>query len=173
MTSFLWKRSVSANQNILPGNLQMALSSWFNLEAGTNSKVSKRGITELADMVIVNKADGALAALADLSRQPISKCASLFLPPSPGMGTKNQLPVLPRKEHGIDECIGHYSFISGYSAQEYLPTEERKHQESFWLNWSFGITANQLLMNHPVSRESSGKPLALWIPIRFGFQNGL
>ena len=30
------------------------------------------------------------------------------------------------------------------------PTEERKRQETFWLTWSLGITANQLLMNHPV-----------------------
>jgi hypothetical protein len=32
-------------------------------------------------------------------------------------------------------------------------TDERTRQKESWLTWSLGITANQLLMNHPVVKE--------------------
>lgn len=108
----------------------------------------KRGITELADMVIVNKADGALAALADLSRQQYQNALHYFSPLRPGWEPKITT-CSAQEGTGIDNVLENIRLYQGIRLRNTSPTEERKHQESFWLNWSLGITANQLLMNHP------------------------
>lgn len=109
----------------------------------------KRGITELADIVIVNKADGALATLADLSKQQYQNALHYFSPLRPGWEPKITT-CSAQEETGIDNVLEIMRLYQDIRLQHTSLTEERKRQETFWLNWSLGITANQLLMNHPV-----------------------
>lgn len=109
----------------------------------------KRGITELADMVIVNKADGALASLADMSRQQFQNALHYFSPLRPGWEPKITT-CSAQEGTGIDNVLEIIRLYQDIRHNHTSLTEERKRQEAFWLNWSSGITANQLLMNHPV-----------------------
>lgn len=109
----------------------------------------KRGITELADIVIVNKADGALTTLAELSKQQYQNALHYFSPLRPGWEPK--ITTCSAKEGtGIDNVLEIMRLYHDIRLQQTSQTEERKRQEIFWLNWSLGITANQLLMNHPI-----------------------
>ena len=112
----------------------------------------KRGITELADMVIVNKADGPLAALAELSKQQYQNALHYFSPLRQEWEPKITT-CSAQEGTGIDNVLGNIRLYQDIRLRNTSPTEERKRQEIFWLNWSLGITANQLLMNHPVVKE--------------------
>lgn len=109
----------------------------------------KRGITELADIVIVNKADGAFATLAGLSKQQYQNALHYFSPLRPGWEPKITT-CSAQEGTGIDNVLDIIRLYRDIRHQHTSLTEERKRQETFWLNWSLGITANQLLMNHPV-----------------------
>ncbi|HSF89780.1 MAG TPA: methylmalonyl Co-A mutase-associated GTPase MeaB [Saprospiraceae bacterium] len=112
----------------------------------------KRGITELADMVIVNKADGALAPLANLSKQQYQNALHFFSPLRPGWEPKITT-CSAQEGTGIDNVLEFIRLYQDIRLKNTSATEERKRQETFWLNWSLGITAHQLLMNHPVVKE--------------------
>ena len=112
----------------------------------------KRGITELADMVIVNKADGPLAALADLSKQQYQNALHYFSPLRQGWEPKITT-CSAQEGTGIDNVLENIRLYQDIRFRNTSPTEERKRQETFWLSWSLGITANQLLMNHPIVKE--------------------
>lgn len=109
----------------------------------------KRGITELADIVIVNKADGALSSLAELSKQQYQNALHYFNPLRPGWEPKITT-CSAQEGTGIDNVLEIIRLYHDIRHQHTSVREERKHQKSFWLNWSLGITANQLLMNHPI-----------------------
>jgi len=109
----------------------------------------KRGITELADIVIVNKEDGALASLAGLSKQQYQNALHYFSPLR--LGWEPKITTCSAQEGtGIDNVLEIIRLYHDIRLQQASLTEERRRQETFWLNWSLGITANQLLMNHPV-----------------------
>lgn len=112
----------------------------------------KRGITELADMVIVNKADGPLTALANLAKQQYQNALHFFSPLRPGWEPKITT-CSAQEGTGIDNVLEFIRLYQDIRHQHTDLKEERKRQETFWLNWSLGITVHQLLMNHPVVKD--------------------
>lgn len=119
----------------------------------------KRGITELADIVIVNKTDGVLADLARLAKTHYQNAIHYFTSLRNNW-TPNTLTCSSVTGEGIEEvlaCLISYkqTFTSATTLRE-----ERKRQKAFWLNWTLGITANQLLVNHPIIKDRLEKAMS-------------
>ncbi len=112
----------------------------------------KRGITELADIVIVNKADGPLTDLARLAKTQYQNAMHYFSSLRTNW-TPKTLTCSALTGHGIGEVLATLqSYREAFTASTSL-LEERKKQKAFWLNWTLGITANQLMINHPVIKD--------------------
>ncbi|MEO5905339.1 MAG: hypothetical protein ABIQ11_01340, partial [Saprospiraceae bacterium] len=61
--------------------------------------------------------------------------------------------------NGIDEFWENIRLYKALRLEEGEFREERIRQDSFWLSWSLGITANQVLMNHPVVNQKLSEGL--------------
>ncbi len=112
----------------------------------------KRGITELADMVVVNKADGPLTELAQIAKTQFQNALHYFSSLRQNW-TPKTMTCSSITGEGISQvlnCLREYR--KAYTLSNNL-TEERKKQKAYWLNWTLGITANQLLINHPIIKE--------------------
>jgi LAO/AO transport system kinase len=117
--------------------------------AGDELQGIKRGITELADIVIVNKADGAMSELARLAKTQYQNALHFFSPLRTGWEPKI-VTCSALEGQGIDDVLRIIRLYRDIRLQNTSLEEERKKQKTSWLTWSLGITANQLLMNHPV-----------------------
>jgi LAO/AO transport system kinase len=100
--------------------------------AGDELQVLKKGVIELADMIIINKADGANAAKAKMTQAEIEKVLDIF--PVPESGWKTSLLTASALEHkGIREA---WQQILDYTAKVknngYF-TENRKQQNIKWM----------------------------------------
>jgi len=112
----------------------------------------KRGITELADIVIVNKADGAMKALAGVAKNQYQSALHYFNTLRPGWEPK-VIACSALESTGIDEVLDIIRLYQDIRVRNTSIPEERTRQKEYWLTWSLGITANQLLMNHPVVKN--------------------
>lgn len=108
----------------------------------------KRGITELADIIVVNKADTSLKEAAALSKSHFQNAIHYFSPLRDGWEAK-VLTTSATENKGIDEL---WEILRLYQQSRILHdevTEERARQNKFWLSWSLEITAHRLLLDHP------------------------
>ena len=113
----------------------------------------KRGITELADIVIVNKADGAMKELAAVARNQYQSALHYFSSQRPGWEPRI-ITCSALENTGIDEVLDIIRLYQDNRFKQTTIKEERTRQKEYWLTWSLGITANQLLMNHPVVKDN-------------------
>jgi LAO/AO transport system kinase len=115
----------------------------------------KRGITELADMVIVNKADGQMAELAKLTKSHYSNALHYFQSLRSGWEPKI-VSCSAIEGIGIDDVLDMFRLYMELIHETGLLPKERQKQKATWLNWTLGLTAHQLLMTHPlVSQQLS------------------
>ena len=112
----------------------------------------KRGITELADIIIVNKADGPLKEPAAISKSHYQNAINYFYPLRNNWKTK-VLTVSAQEGTGIEDFWEVLRLYRESRLQNNQKTTYRKHQDKFWLSWSLGITAHNLLMDHPVVNQ--------------------
>lgn len=109
----------------------------------------KRGITELADMVVVNKADGAMRDLAKLTKAHYTNALHYFSSLRPGWDPKVVLCSAIQGE-GIDDVMDLFRlYMDTIRESGQLPLL-RKKQKLAWLNWTLGLTAHQMLLQHPL-----------------------
>jgi LAO/AO transport system kinase len=54
---------------------------------------------------------------------------------------------------GIDDILDMIRLYINSCRENNSIVAERKKQKEAWLTWTLGITANQLLLNHPLVRE--------------------
>lgn len=113
----------------------------------------KRGITELADLVIVNKADGAMKELAAIAKNQYQSALHYFFSLRPGWEPRI-IACSALENTGIDEVLDSIRLYQDIRLKHTSVADERIRQKEYWLTWSLGITANQLLMNHPVVRDN-------------------
>lgn len=103
--------------------------------AGDELQGIKRGVVEMADMILVNKADGARAALAEESRLQYLRAVHLFPEKESGL----QVPVLKASalEHsGMEEVFQKMEeFRTAVQASGYL-IDRRREQAGWWLKES-------------------------------------
>ncbi|MGB4848465.1 MAG: methylmalonyl Co-A mutase-associated GTPase MeaB [Saprospiraceae bacterium] len=131
------------------------------LQPGTGDELQgiKRGITELADIVIINKSDGSLRDSASISKSHFLN-AIHYLSPLRNNWEPKVLKCSALDGEGIDEL---WDVLRSYMDTRWNGNQkdiERKRQNQLWLTWSVGITANQLLLNHPVVQKKLSEKLA-------------
>jgi GTPase len=109
----------------------------------------KRGITELADMVIVNKADGSMVDMAKLTKSHYANALHYFQSLrstwEPKIVTCSAI-----EGSGIDDVLDMFRLYKKGNQESGMFPIERKKQKMAWLNWTLGIAAHELLMHHPV-----------------------
>lgn len=120
--------------------------------AGDELQGIKRGITELADIILINKADGDLAKAAALTKSHYQSAAHYFTPQRKGWETK-VLTCSTLEGKGIEEF---WQVLRSYRnlrlhGEEHL--RDRKRQDKFWLSWTLEITARNLLLEHPLVNQ--------------------
>lgn len=108
----------------------------------------KRGITELADIIVVNKADGFQKEASSIAQNQFQNAIHYFS--SLRTGWEPQVVTTSAIDgHGIDEF---WQIIRSYWESRLESGRldiERKQRNKFWLKWALGISAQELLMNHP------------------------
>lgn len=116
----------------------------------------KRGITELADIILVNKADGEMEGLAQIAKGQYQNALHYFSSLREGWEPKIAT-CSALKDTGIDDVWDILRLYQTTRLSKGLLKETRNNQKLFWLTWSLGITANQLLMNHPAVKHQVEK----------------
>lgn len=116
----------------------------------------KRGITELADLILVNKADGEMEGLAQIAKGQYQNALHYFSSLREGWEPKIAT-CSALKDTGIDDVWDILRLYQTTRLSKGLLKETRNNQKLFWLTWSLGITANQLLMNHPAVKHQVEK----------------
>ncbi|MEP6648195.1 MAG: methylmalonyl Co-A mutase-associated GTPase MeaB [Saprospiraceae bacterium] len=112
----------------------------------------KRGITELSDVILINKSDGTMKEQATISKSQYQN-AIHYLTPLRNEWQPRVLTVSAFEGTGIDdfwEILRSYMETTLKTSQREI---QRNKQNQFWLSWSIGLAANQLLTNHPSVRE--------------------
>ena len=112
----------------------------------------KRGITELADIVLVNKADGDMKPLAEVAKGQYQNALHYFSALREGWVPKI-VTCSALKDTGIDDVWDILRLYQSTRQDEGHWEETRNRQKLFWLSWSLGITAHQLLMTHPTVKH--------------------
>ena len=120
----------------------------------------KRGITELADIIVINKEDSHLREAAVISKSHYQNAIHYFTPLRRHWQPKT-LTVSAIEGTGIDEFWEILRLFRNSRIENHQLTPERNRQNDYWLSWSLGITAHELLMNHPVVNQKIKEGLSI------------
>ena len=102
--------------------------------AGDDLQGIKRGIVELADLIVVNKADGDLAAAAERARRDYASALHMLRPAS-ALWTPKVIKCSAATGAGIDDV---WTEITAYRAAPGMEDDiasRRRHQARAWM-WS-------------------------------------
>jgi LAO/AO transport system kinase len=109
----------------------------------------KRGITELADLVVVNKGDGPLTNLAKVAKAQYETALHYFSSTREGWLPKI-LTCSATEGTGIREVWDALLLYNEYLTFKPERAKDRANQKLKWLSWSLSLTAQQLLTQHPL-----------------------
>lgn len=116
--------------------------------AGDELQGMKRGVMEMADILVINKADGANREAAERAKQEYKNALSLF--PHQPSGWKPPVKICSAlEESGIDELwkeIEHY--IELVKGNNYF-TENRKQQSIYWMYEHLQLKLREQFFAHP------------------------
>ena len=112
----------------------------------------KRGITELADIIVINKSDGSLLEASKISKSHYQNAVHYLTPLRENWQPKI-LMVSALEGNGMHEFWDVLRLYMDSMAKTDQFDIERNRQNQFWLSWSLGITAHQLLLNHPTIQQ--------------------
>lgn len=108
----------------------------------------KRGVMEMADLIAINKADGAALSAAKLAKRQCRNGLHLFPPKASGWIATAELCSALEKT-GLTTIwkhilrYQHHTTVNGYWEQH------RQEQAAYWLEESLGRQLKQLFYNHP------------------------
>lgn len=120
--------------------------------AGDELQGIKRGITELADIVVVNKADGPMAELARLAKSYYQNAMHFFPSLRPGW-TQKTVTCSALEKHGIREVMDVLEAFREIRMHSGMAAHERRRQKDAWLQWTLEVTAHTMLFQHPEIRH--------------------
>jgi LAO/AO transport system kinase len=120
--------------------------------AGDELQGIKRGITELADIVVVNKADRDLVQLAKVAKAQYQTALHYFSSTRDGWIPKI-ITCSSIDNTGIDDAWEALRLYIAYLEQQKTKREDRIRQKLKWLDWSIRLTAQELMTRHPVVRQ--------------------
>ncbi len=116
--------------------------------AGDELQGIKRGIVEMADLLVVNKADGERIRLANQARGHYLNAAHLF-PPKPSGWTPRVLACSALDHSGIAEV---WEAVEAFQQQPLgngFLAESRRQQAHFWLEDSLEAGLKSMFYQHP------------------------
>lgn len=119
--------------------------------AGDDLQGIKKGIMEMADGILINKADGALLPKARAAKTYYSQALRLF-------STKSDFPVEIKlvsalEEEGMEECWDMLSRYKGHMQETGSWQEKRSEQALFWMQDSINAYLQDLFHNHAVVKS--------------------
>jgi LAO/AO transport system kinase len=119
--------------------------------AGDDLQGIKRGIVELADLIVINKADGSRRPLARQTQRDFKRALHLF--PASTSNWSVQVLLASAQEHeGIADI---WTQIQTYMTQENSAvTQRRAEQNAFWLDYRFRDLARSKILNLPGLKEA-------------------
>lgn len=112
----------------------------------------KRGITELADIVIVNKTDSSLQQAGEITKGHFQRALHYFSSLREDWQPRI-LTTSATEDRGIEEFWEILRLYLTSRKKDNRLTANRRQQDEYWLSWTLGITAHDLLLNHPVIKE--------------------
>jgi LAO/AO transport system kinase len=120
--------------------------------AGDELQGIKRGITELADIVVVNKADSDLKPLARVAKAQYETALHFFSSTRSGWIPKI-LTCSSLENVGIDDAWETLRLYIAYLDQQQTKKQDRVRQKLNWLTWSIRLTAQELMTRHPSIKQ--------------------
>jgi len=120
--------------------------------AGDELQGIKRGITELADIVVVNKADSDLVQLAKIAKAQYQTALHFFSSTREGWIPKI-LTCSSIENVGIDDAWEALRLYIAYLDQQQTKKQDRVRQKLNWLTWSIRLTAQELMTRHPAIQQ--------------------
>jgi len=120
--------------------------------AGDELQGIKRGITELADIIVVNKADRDLLQLAKVAKAQYETALHFFSSTRDGWIPKI-LTCSSLEGSGIDDVWEALRFYIKYLDLRQTKKEDRIRQKSNWLDWSIRLTAQELMTRHALINQ--------------------
>ncbi len=112
----------------------------------------KRGITELADIIIVNKSDGELQQASTVSLTHYQQAVHYLTSLRPKWTVK-VLSCSALQPERIDELWEVLRLYMNSRLENNQLVLDRKSQYKFWLTWSLGISAHEIVMKHPIVKH--------------------
>lgn len=116
--------------------------------AGDELQGIKRGIVEMADLLVVNKADGERIRLANQARGHYLNAAHLF-PPKPSGWTPRVLACSALDHSGITEVWEAVEAFQQQTLENGFLAENRRQQAHFWLEDSLEAGLKSMFYQHP------------------------
>lgn len=120
--------------------------------AGDELQGIKRGITELADIILVNKADADLEKVAVLTKSHYQNAVHYLTPLRKNWEPK-VLTCSALEGTGIDDSWEVLRSYRDLRLRDDTHFQDRKRQDKFWLSWTLEITAKNLLLQHPTVNQ--------------------
>jgi LAO/AO transport system kinase len=116
--------------------------------AGDELQGIKRGIVEMADLLVVNKADGERIRLANQARGHYLNAAHLF-PPKPSGWAPRVLACSALDHSGIAEVWEAVEAFQQQTLENGFLAENRRQQAHFWLEDSLEAGLKSMFYQHP------------------------
>jgi LAO/AO transport system kinase len=116
--------------------------------AGDELQGIKRGIVEMADLLVVNKADGERIRLANQARGHYLNAAHLF-PPKPSGWTPRVLACSALDHSGIAEVWEAVEAFQQQTLENGFLVKNRRQQAHFWLEDSLEASLKSMFYQHP------------------------
>src|SRR6056297_942454 len=114
--------------------------------SGDDLQGIKRGIVELADLIVINKSDGNRRSLAQETQRDFKRALHLF-PPSTSSWTVQVLLASALKQEGVTDI---WTEIQKYVEEESETiTSRRSQQNAFWLDYRFRDLARSKILKLP------------------------
>lgn len=120
--------------------------------AGDELQGIKRGIVEMADLVVVNKVDGERTALGKQTRQAYRNALHLMAPKENGWTPQVQTCSALLKE-GISEIHQTIQEFHEQALQNSSFDRRRRHQAAHWFNESLLEQLKAFFFHHPAVKE--------------------
>jgi len=114
--------------------------------AGDDLQGIKRGIVELADLIVINKSEGDRKSLARQTQRDFKRALHLFPPSTSNWSVQVRL-ASALKNEGVRAI---WSLITTYAEQESDEISRRRaRQNAFWLDYRFRDLARSKIINLP------------------------
>ncbi len=116
--------------------------------AGDELQGIKRGVMEMADLVVINKADGDVLPLAKLAQKQCNNALHLFPPKSSGW-TPHAVLCSALQKSGIDAVWQHIQIYETQTKDNQFFAQNRARQAQFWLHQSIEQQLKDLFYKNP------------------------